>query len=74
MFKAVEYVEEKKADKVLTLSLQELKRLCYHYKLPHFVVDGEKARVTLPGGKKRNKPFKLHFTSYNGLFIRAFEE
>lgn len=73
MFKVTEYVE-KKAENVVTLSLHELKRLCYHYKLPHFVVDGEKAKITLPKGKKKTRPFKLHFTTYNGLIIRAFEE
>ena len=74
MFEVTEYFEEKKAERVVTLSLQELKRLCYRYKLPHFVADSRKARINLSTGAKRKKPFKLHFTTYYGMLIRAFED
>ncbi len=72
MFEAFEYVEKNKSPiAVVNLSLQELRRLCHHYKLPHFVVDGERAKIKPPENTK--KPFKLHFTSYDGILIRAFE-
>jgi outer membrane receptor for Fe3+-dicitrate len=74
MFEALEYYEEKKAEKIVTLPLQELKRLCYRYKRPHFVVDSKKAEIVLARERKTNKPFRLHFTVYGGMLIRAFEE
>lgn len=72
MFEAIEYVEKNRgAGTVVTLSLRELMRLCHHYKLPHFVVDGERAVIEPPGDME--KPFRLHFTSYDGILVRAYE-